>query len=112
VATDSALAEQLCRPITTLNLSARAANCLEAARINTVRDLVIRTEAELLRFRNFGKNSLHEVHRKLADLGLSLGLNLTDEAGPAEAGDLAEISAIGPDSSALDQRMEAFTMGD
>jgi len=46
--------------ISVLNLSVRATNCLEAAKISMLRDLVKRTEAELLRFRSFGKTSLHE----------------------------------------------------
>jgi DNA-directed RNA polymerase subunit alpha len=83
-----AMQELLRRPIGALNLSVRAGNCLEAAKISTIGDLVVRTDAELLRFRSFGKTSLQEVHRKLAEVGLSLGMKVPgmgpgEEPGPA-----------------------------
>jgi DNA-directed RNA polymerase subunit alpha len=62
----------LSRPIAVLNLSVRSGNCLDAARVTTVGELVALRESELLRFRSFGKTSLHEVQRKLAEFGLSL----------------------------------------
>lgn len=62
-----------------LELSARASNCLESANISTVSELVSISEAELLKFRSFGKTSLREVKRKLADLDLSLGMILPAE---------------------------------
>ena len=57
-----------------LDLSVRACNCLESARIQTVKDLVSKSPAELLKVRNFGKTSLREVDKRLATLGLSLGM--------------------------------------
>lgn len=77
---DTAMEEMLDRPIAALNLSVRAANCLEAARVNTLRELVSHTEPELLRFRSFGKTSLLEVVHKLSDIGLSLGMKPGAEA--------------------------------
>ncbi len=68
------LQQLLDRPLADLELSVRASNCLEAARIGTVGGLAQKTEADLLRLRSFGKTSLREVRRKLADLGLTLGL--------------------------------------
>jgi DNA-directed RNA polymerase subunit alpha len=65
-----------------LELSVRATNCLESENIATVRDLVIRTEEQLLEVRNFGETTLAEVREKLADLGLRLGMRLP----PAPAG--------------------------
>ncbi len=59
-----------------LDLSVRANNCLESAKIQSVRDLVKKTDADLLKVRSFGKTSLREVKRKLADMGLSLGMDL------------------------------------
>ena len=59
-----------------LDLSVRANNCLESAKIASVRDLVKKTDADLLKVRSFGKTSLREVKRKLADMGLSLGMDL------------------------------------
>jgi DNA-directed RNA polymerase subunit alpha len=61
-------------PIQELELSVRANNCLESVKVETVRQLVKMTEAELLEVRSFGKTSLREVKRKLTDLGLSLGM--------------------------------------
>ncbi|MFH0981399.1 MAG: DNA-directed RNA polymerase subunit alpha [Planctomycetota bacterium] len=66
------------RPVSDLELSVRASNCLEAARIRTVGELIQKTEADLLRVRSFGKTSLREVKRKLADWGLGLGMNLDE----------------------------------
>ena len=57
-----------------LELSVRATNCLESEGITTVRDLVIRTDEELLEVRNFGETTLKEVKAKLAERGLSLGM--------------------------------------
>jgi len=65
---------KLGKPIHDLELSVRASNCLESVRIETVGQLVTMTEADLLKVRSFGKTSLREVKRKLADLGLSLGM--------------------------------------
>ncbi|MBI4881943.1 MAG: DNA-directed RNA polymerase subunit alpha [Planctomycetes bacterium] len=64
----------LARAIEDLDLSVRARNCLDAEHLATVGDLVRRTEADLLRIKNFGKTSLKEVKKKLADLNLSLGM--------------------------------------
>ena len=59
-------------------MSVRAANCLQVAKIQTVEQLVRLTDADLLKVRSFGKTSLREVKRKLADLGLSLGMTSED----------------------------------
>jgi DNA-directed RNA polymerase subunit alpha len=67
-----AAAEKLNRPISDLDLSVRASNCLAAANIRTIGDLVERTEEEMLQIRNFGRTSLKEVKKKLTELGLSL----------------------------------------
>jgi len=61
-----------------MELSVRASNCLESARIETVAQLVIQTEADLLKLRSFGKTSLREVKRKLNDIGLDLGMMLPE----------------------------------
>ena len=55
-----------------LDLSVRSYNCLKRAGINTVAELVQKTEEEMMRVRNLGKKSLEEVTRKLAELNLSL----------------------------------------
>jgi DNA-directed RNA polymerase subunit alpha len=73
-AVDEELAQKLSMPIQELELSVRANNCLESAKIETVGQLVKMTEADLLKIRSFGKTSLREIRRKLADIGLSLGM--------------------------------------
>jgi DNA-directed RNA polymerase subunit alpha len=62
-----------------LELSVRSANCLEAAKIITIRDLVSKTEPEMLKYRNFGRKSLNEIKTILADMGLSFGMVLEGE---------------------------------
>jgi DNA-directed RNA polymerase subunit alpha len=57
-----------------LELSVRSKNCLDSENVALMRDLVVMTEPELLKVRNFGKTSLKEVKSKLAALGLSLGM--------------------------------------
>ncbi len=63
------------QPIEELDLSVRSFNCLKRAGINTVGELVSRTETEMMKVRNLGKKSLEEVKQKLAALGLSLASN-------------------------------------
>jgi len=73
------------RSVEELELSVRAAHCLKAANIRTIGDLVVRTEAEMLDFPNFGKKSLDEIKALLETLGLSLGMNVPGYAAPAAA---------------------------
>ncbi len=71
---DEELAAKLNMPIQELELSVRAGNCLESVKIERVGQLVGMEEAGLLKIRSFGKTSLREIRRKLADIGLSLGM--------------------------------------
>lgn len=73
---DLELEEKLSQSLAELNLSVRATNCLESEGINTVRDLVTRTEDQLLQVRNFGDTTLIEVRERLAGIGLRLGMRL------------------------------------
>jgi DNA-directed RNA polymerase subunit alpha len=73
---DAALETKLGMSLSDLNLSVRANNCLESENIMTVRDLVTRSEDQLLEVRNFGETTLTEVKHKLRDLGLHLGMRL------------------------------------
>jgi DNA-directed RNA polymerase subunit alpha len=73
---DHDLERKLNMSLAELELSVRATNCLESEGITTVRDLVIRTEDELLEVRNFGETTLKEVKAKLSDRGLVLGMKL------------------------------------
>jgi DNA-directed RNA polymerase subunit alpha len=61
-----------------IELSVRAANCLNNANITTVGGLALKSEAEMLRYRNFGKKSLNEIKNKLEELGLSLGMKIDE----------------------------------
>ena len=93
---DEELQQKLNMSIAELDLSVRANNCLESAKINTVGDLVRMNEADLLKVRSFGKTSLREVKRKLADIGLGLGMNLpasaSRRASQAEASNVSDAS--------------------
>jgi DNA-directed RNA polymerase subunit alpha len=82
-AIDQELIRKLNTPVSQLNLSVRAANCLESARIRTIAELMPKQGEELLAIRSFGKTSLREVKRKLEDLGLVMG-------GPLPEGFVAE----------------------
>jgi DNA-directed RNA polymerase subunit alpha len=76
-----------------IELSVRAANCLNNANITTVGQLAMKTEQEMLKYRNFGKKSLNEIKDKLSALGLNLGMkfdpalleSLPEEPVPAAA---------------------------
>jgi len=76
---DEELIRKLQMPVSELDLSVRASNCLESAKVETVADLVSFDESDLLKVRSFGKTSLREVKRKLADLNLELGMELPEE---------------------------------
>ncbi|MDP9342339.1 MAG: DNA-directed RNA polymerase subunit alpha [Actinomycetota bacterium] len=71
-ADESALSGEMAITIEELNLSVRSYNCLKREGINTVGDLVQRSEQELMDIRNFGQKSIEEVKQKLADMGLGL----------------------------------------
>ena len=73
---DLELEEKLGRSLAELNLSVRATNCLESEGINTVRDLVGRTDDQLLQVRNFGETTLQEVKDRLLAIGLRLGMRI------------------------------------
>jgi DNA-directed RNA polymerase subunit alpha len=62
-----------------IELSVRAANCLNNANITTVGQLAMKSESEMLKYRNFGKKSLNEIKDKLTALGLSLGMSFDND---------------------------------
>ena len=74
IGSDPAIESKLNMSLAELKLSVRATNCLESENIHTVRDLVRRTEDQLLEVRNFGETTLNEVQEKLTELGLRLGM--------------------------------------
>jgi DNA-directed RNA polymerase subunit alpha len=71
---NSRLKKLLNMSVNEIELSVRAANCLNNANITTVGQLAQKTEAEMLKYRNFGKKSLNEIKDKLTQLGLGLGM--------------------------------------
>lgn len=77
-AIDEELAAKFGTSLQELEFSVRASNCLEASNIETIGQLVKLTEADLLKLRSFGKTSLREIKRKLADMGLCLGMTDTE----------------------------------
>lgn len=109
---DVAFKEMITKPISELELSVRSANCLEAASIKTIGDLVGKSEAQMLKYKNFGKKSLSEIESILTPMGLHLGMNIDErihkkkkgetEAAPAAAAEIAlpEESAENSASSA------------
>jgi DNA-directed RNA polymerase subunit alpha len=76
--------ENLYRSVDELELSVRSANCLKNADITKIWQLVSKTEAEMLKTKNFGRKSLNEIKEVLSEMGLSLGMKLEGFAPPAE----------------------------
>jgi DNA-directed RNA polymerase subunit alpha len=74
--TASALSESLDKSVEELELSVRSYNCLKNASIRTIRDLVQKSEAEMLKTKNFGRKSLNEIKEILHSMGLTLGMRL------------------------------------
>lgn len=75
------IAQLLQMPVEEIELTVRSANCLKAAGITHLKDLVSRTEAEMLEYRNFGRKSLNELQKVLEENDLSWGMDLTPYAG-------------------------------
>lgn len=77
--------EKLKVPISELELSVRSSNCLREAKIKTIGDLVKKSELEMLKYRNFGKKSLAEINKILADMGMSLGMKIGEDKSKEDA---------------------------
>lgn len=75
---DDDLIRKLNMKIDEMDLTVRASNCLNSAKVRSVADLVTKDEGDLLAVRSFGKTSLREVKRKLEEMGLSLGMTLPE----------------------------------
>ncbi|MFH1797823.1 MAG: DNA-directed RNA polymerase subunit alpha [Candidatus Omnitrophota bacterium] len=73
--------QKLSKPISELELSVRSSNCLVEANIRTIGDLVGREEAEMLKYKNFGKKSLNEISEVLESMGLQLGMEKNKDKG-------------------------------
>ncbi len=76
VKVDEELYSKLKMPVSELELSVRSANCLKEAKIKTIGELVQKSEAEMLKYRNFGKKSLAEIKEIIISMGLSLGMKV------------------------------------
>jgi DNA-directed RNA polymerase subunit alpha len=76
----AALNENLDKSVEELELSVRSYNCLKNANIRTIRELVQKTEAEMLKTKNFGRKSLNEIKEILGTMGLSLGMRVDQPA--------------------------------
>jgi len=79
--------EKLDKSIEELELSVRSYNCLEAAGIKTIRDLVQKSEQEMLKYRNFGRKSLSEIKNILSEMNLSFNMRLDEHGLPVLAED-------------------------
>jgi len=89
------MGEVLNRSVEELELSVRSYNCLKNANIQTIGELVQKTEAEMLKTKNFGRKSLNEIKEILASMGLSLGMKI-DEHGNAVPGSGAAPASVLP----------------
>lgn len=96
---DPELMKLLAKPVSDLELSVRAANCLKAAEIRTVGELVVREEGEMLQFHNFGKKSLDEIKALLETMGLQFGMKI--------GGPLPEPAQSGASESEADNEADA-----
>jgi len=76
--------EHLDKSVEELELSVRSYNCLKNANIRTIRELVQKTEPEMLKTKNFGRKSLNEIKEILTTMGLSLGMKLDQPAGASQ----------------------------
>ncbi|MGI4980356.1 MAG: DNA-directed RNA polymerase subunit alpha [Janthinobacterium lividum] len=74
--------DNLNRSVEELELSVRSYNCLKNANIATIGELIQKTEAEMLKTKNFGRKSLNEIKEILAQMGLSLGMKIDDQGNP------------------------------
>ena len=80
--------ENLNRSVEELELSVRSYNCLKNANIATIGELIQKTEAEMLKTKNFGRKSLNEIKEILAQMGLSLGMKIDENGNPRPGPDL------------------------
>ena len=85
------LKKLLAMSVNEIELSVRAANCLNNANITTVGQLAAKSEIEMLKYRNFGKKSLNEIKDKLTHLGLSLGMRIEGDIAGAPVDATAEL---------------------
>jgi len=86
---DKEFTDMIHKPISELELSVRSANCLEAANIKTIGELIQKTEGQMLKYKNFGKKSLNEINAILTGMNLHLGMNIEDSSSSKGASNAA-----------------------
>lgn len=79
--------DSLSKSVEELELSVRSYNCLKNANVQTLGELVIRSESDMLKTKNFGRKSLDEIKEILSGMGLSFGMELDDQGRPVEPGE-------------------------
>ena len=99
--------EVLNRSVEELEFSVRSYNCLKNANIQTIGDLVQKSEAEMLRTKNFGRKSLNEIKEILAGLGLSFGMKIDHRAAGGAASSGQRLRTDGPDDDGPPEQGEA-----
>jgi DNA-directed RNA polymerase subunit alpha len=87
--------ENLNRSVEELELSVRSYNCLKNANIQTIGELVQKTEAEMLKTKNFGRKSLNEIKEILASMGLSLGMKIDEHGNAVPGSQSSSMSSMG-----------------
>jgi DNA-directed RNA polymerase subunit alpha len=97
------------RSVDELELSVRSANCLRAARIRTLGQLVTKTEQEMLQYRNFGKKSLKEIQDLIEGMGLSFGMDVSKYLGVRDLGDEEEGETFEFDAEGFENTEEPIT---
>jgi len=107
ISQDEDVNENLFRPVSDLELSVRSANCLQNAKINLIGELVQKTDAEMLKTKNFGRKSLNEIKAILSDMGLSLGMKLDFVLPTDESDDETEITDS-PEEKEITSETEAI----
>ena len=108
ISEDEDVNENLYRPVSDLELSVRSANCLQNAKINLIGELVQKTDAEMLKTKNFGRKSLNEIKAILSDMGLSLGMKLSFFPPTGEIDDEGE-ETDSPDEKEIAPAMEGIS---
>ena len=86
--------ENLEKSVEELELSVRSYNCLKNAEIRTISELVQKTEAEMLKTKNFGRKSLNEIKDILTNMGLSLGMRFDQTVSQSETKPQSEIDPV------------------
>ena len=100
------LNENLFRPVSDLELSVRSANCLQNAKISLIGELVQKTDAEMLKTKNFGRKSLNEIKAILEEMGLSLGMKIPHFPVSPPRDDEAEEDEDGIAEAEMDEALE------